>query len=280
MFLCLGKISISQISDSLTKEELDSIYIFEVQDKYEKDKVLHAEPLYIDLIRDLGARKGEREWNVGLGMTDKLTYDSYEALVEYEWAVIDRLGLEVEVPFQLNFPIGTVNSDSIPSSRMESLKLAIQWSFFVNEKLKTSMALGYINEFEFTEFRRFGKPLIFGNIYNPFFIGAKRWGSNLHTLIYTGPQISQTFKTNEFKLRYEMHSNFHYMIPGTRNFIGIEVNKYFDKEGSEITLRPQMRVAIADNFMIGIVPSIPIDRSDERLGMFLRVIWEPRDPHN
>lgn len=70
------------------------------------------------------------------------------------------------------------------------------------------------------------------------------------------------------------------MIPGTRNFIGIEVNKYFDKAGSEITLRPQMRVAITDNFMIGIVPSIPIDRSDERLGMFLRVIWEPRDPHN
>jgi hypothetical protein len=28
----------------------------------EPDKVLHAELLYIDLIRDLGARKGEKEW--------------------------------------------------------------------------------------------------------------------------------------------------------------------------------------------------------------------------
>ncbi|GCC52860.1 hypothetical protein SanaruYs_30990 [Chryseotalea sanaruensis] len=37
----------------------------------QKTKIDHAEPLYIDLIRDLGARKGEREWNVGLGMTDK-----------------------------------------------------------------------------------------------------------------------------------------------------------------------------------------------------------------
>ena len=123
-------------------------------------------------------------------MTDKLTYDSYEALVEYEWAVINRLGLEVEVPFQLNFPIGTVNSDSIPSSRMESLKLAIQWSFFVNEKLKTSMTLGYINEFEFTEFRRFGKPLIFGNIYNPFFIGAKVGEQFAHINLYRASDIS------------------------------------------------------------------------------------------
>ena len=28
-------------------------------------KISHAEPLYLDLVRDLGARKGEREWNVG-----------------------------------------------------------------------------------------------------------------------------------------------------------------------------------------------------------------------
>ena len=62
--------SFTQLEDTLTKEEIDNLYIYEVQDKYEKDKVLHAEPLYIDLIRDLGARKGEREWNIGLGMTD------------------------------------------------------------------------------------------------------------------------------------------------------------------------------------------------------------------
>ena len=61
-------------------------------------KLLHAEPLYIDLIRDLGARKGEREWNIGMGLTDNLNFDEVELLVEYEWAPINRLGLEVEVP--------------------------------------------------------------------------------------------------------------------------------------------------------------------------------------
>jgi hypothetical protein len=50
----------------------------EVEQARELAKALHAEPLYIDLIRGLGARKGEREWNVGL------TYDSYELLAEYK----------------------------------------------------------------------------------------------------------------------------------------------------------------------------------------------------
>src|SRR5690606_32307540 len=75
--------------------KVDSLYIDEVENASEPTKVLHAEPLYIDLIRDLGARKGEKEWNLGLGITDKNKYDEYLALVEYEWAPLNRLGLEV-----------------------------------------------------------------------------------------------------------------------------------------------------------------------------------------
>ena len=41
----------------ITKTEKDSIFIQQIEDHKEPDKVLHAEPLYIDLIRDLGARK-------------------------------------------------------------------------------------------------------------------------------------------------------------------------------------------------------------------------------
>ena len=73
------------------KKEQDSVYIDEIE-KQAPVKILHAEPLYIDLIRDLGARKGEKEWNVGFGITDRSVYDEYEALVEYEWAPLDRLG--------------------------------------------------------------------------------------------------------------------------------------------------------------------------------------------
>lgn len=263
------------ISAQITDSEKDSLYIQQIEDYKEPDKVLHAEPLYIDLIRDLGARKGEKEWNVGLGLTDNLKFDSYEALIEYEWAPIDRLGLEVELPFTFYSPVNGTANDSIPSNQLNSIKIAAQWSFFVNEPMATSMALGYINEFELSDFRNFGKPFIKGNVYNPFLVVAKRWGNNFHSLIYTGPMIEQSFSTNKFHTTYDINTSFHYMISGTRNFIGMEFNKTIDNGDFDMTMRPQMRLGIADNLLIGIVAGIPVSRENERLSSFVRLIWEP-----
>ncbi|MEQ9117929.1 HAEPLYID family protein [Fulvivirga sp.] len=269
--LALSKYVSAQVTDA----QKDSLYIQQVEDHKEPDKVLHAEPLYIDLIRDLGARKGEKEWNVGLGLTDNLKFDSYEALIEYEWAPIDRLGLEVELPFTFYSPVNGTANDSIPSNQLNSIKIAAQWSFFVNEPMATSMALGYINEFELSDFRNFGKPFIKGNVYNPFLVVAKRWGNNFHSLIYTGPMIEQSFSTNKFHTTYDINTSFHYMISGTRNFIGIEFNKTIDNGDFDMTIRPQMRLGIADNLLIGIVAGIPVSRENERLSSFVRLIWEP-----
>lgn len=275
LLCCLCILTYSSIAQE-NKTRKDSLYIEEIEAKKEPVKVLHAEPLYIDLIRDLGARKGEREWNVGLGLTDNLRFDAYEALVEYEWAPIDRLGLEVELPFTFYSPINGNGNAALPSNELNSLKIAGQWSFYVNEKMATSMAVGYINEFEFSDFGNFGKPLINGNVYNPFFIVAKRWGNNFHSLLYTGPRIEQEFSTNNFKTSYEANTSFHYMIPGTRNFIGVEFNKEIYKDDFDMTIRPQLRVGIAYNLLIGIVAGIPINRENERLSSFLRLIWEPK----
>ncbi|GJM59601.1 HAEPLYID family protein [Persicobacter diffluens] len=253
---------------------LDSLYIEETEDKTPA-KVLHAEPLYIDLIRDLGARKGEKEWNVGFGLNDNTDYDRIEALVEYEWAPINRLGLEIEVPF--SFYSGNPNGmEAVPANRMESLKLAAQYSFFVSEKAKTSLAIGYIHEFEMTPFENYGKESFFtANVYNPFFVAAKRWGQNFHTLIYTGPVIEQPFHENEIHTEWQINTNFHYMIPGTRNFLGVELNKEVDHGDFDMTIRPQMRLGITDDLMIGIVTGIPVSRERQRLSTFLRLIWEP-----
>ncbi|WP_339878574.1 HAEPLYID family protein [uncultured Algoriphagus sp.] len=260
-----------------TEAELDSIYIQEVETKKSPPKVLHAEPLYIDLIRDLGARKGEKEWNLGLGLTDNLNFDSYEALIEYEWAPINRLGLEVELPFTFYSHFKNTERDSIPANRLNSLKLAAQWSFYVNEKIATSMAIGYINEFELSDFKSFGNPMIVGNVYNPFLVAAKRWGRNFHSLIYTGPMIARHFETKEVHVSYDLNTSFHYMIPGTRNFIGFEFNKIFEKGDFDMTIRPQMRVGITDHLMVGIVAGIPVNRENERLSSFVRLIWEPKN---
>lgn len=263
----------AQTEREIQNQLQDSLYIHEIEGKKQPAKVLHAEPLYIDLIRDLGARKGEKEWNLGFGLTDNNDYDEYIALVEYEWAPVNRLGLEVELPFSIYYP--TKGNTTTPGSKLNSIKLAGQYSFFVSEKLQTSMAIGYIQEFELADFKNYSRQRIYtGNIFNPFFIAAKRWGNHFHTLLYTGPAIYQHFGDGS-SVSWQANTSFHYMIPGTRNFIGTEFNKEVQNGHFDMTIRPQMRVAVADNFMIGIVTGIPVSRKNERFSSFLRLIYEP-----
>lgn len=270
-FICTATICFAQND----KNQKDSLYINEVEEIKSPAKNLHAEPLYIDLIRDLGARKGEKEWNIGMGITDNKSHDSYTTLVEYEFAPLDRLGLEVELPFSFYYPID--KSVSTPKSKLNSLKLAAQYTFLVSEKAKTSLAFGYIHEFEMNKFSNYKKETVFtGNIYNPFFVAAKRWGQNFHTLLYTGPMFEQHFNSNSIHTLWQINSNFHYMIDGTRNFIGIEFNKELQKHDFDMTIRPQMRVGVTENLLIGIVTGIPITRENERFSSFLRLIYEPK----
>lgn len=240
-------------------------------------KLHHAEPLYIDLMRDLGARKGEKEWNFAMGVTENGGYYELTPLVEYEWAPMDRLGLEVEVPFVLYS--GEKQPYQSPGSRMEGLKIAGQYTFLVSEKYYTSMAVGYINELEFNAFKDYNKRILTGNIYNPFFVVAKGWGKDKHwsTLIYTGPQFIHHFEGNHLNVNWQINTSVHYLIPHTKNFIGLEIDKDISKERFNLTLRPQMRVAIKDNLVLGLVAGIPTNRTYEGFSGFARLIYEP--PH-
>jgi hypothetical protein len=65
------------------------------------------------------------------------------------------------------------------------------------------------------------------------------------------------------------------MIPGSRNFIGIEFNKEIKKSDFDMTIRPQMRVEVTEHLLVGIVTGIPIKRENERFSTFLRLIYEP-----
>lgn len=267
-------------TDSIQKSITDSL-INEKQQKSLPVKVMHAEPLYVDLIRDLGAHKGEKEWNVGFGLTDQQTFDKYTALVEYEFAPVNRLGFEVELPFTFYLPINGYGSrETVPGSRLNSLKLAGQWSFLVSEKAQTTLALGYIHEFELPAFKKYGNErFLKGHVYNPFFIAAKRWGDRFHSLLYTGPYITQHYK-QPIHSAWQVNTSFHYMIPGTRNFLGMELNKDITRKDFDMTIRPQLRVSVADNLLIGIVTGVPIRREVERFSSFIRLIYEPKHKHS
>ncbi len=242
-----------------------------------KPKLIHAEPLYIDLIRDLGARKGEREWNMGFGMTDKFVHDQYIGLIEYEWAVADRLGLELELPFSVYLANKTGQEFSRPSNRLESLKAAAQWTFLVKSDWGLSMAFGLINELKLRDFDTFSKGSAFvGNTVNPFLVTAKQLGGQWHSLFYAGPKLYTDFTGASTWRTVEVNSNFHYMIPGSRNFVGIEFNKEFDGPNFNMVIRPQMRLVIHESLMLGIVSGIPVSKERERLSSFLRLIYEPK----
>jgi hypothetical protein len=274
---------VGQDLDSLrhVNELLDSIFIAEVEKAPGRPKVLHAEPLFTDLIRDLGARKGEKEWNVGLGMADRTYYNAYHGLVEYEFAPVNRLGVEFEIPFSVYLPSGVAQTDSIPENRIHSLKAALQYTFHVSERHSTSAAIGMIYERTLHSFTHLTRGQVFdGHLYQPFFVFAKRWGRNFHSLWYLGPHFFSSPEKPIHVEKWQVHSNLHYMISGTRNFIGIEITKEYGPHPA-LVFRPQMRVGVTENLLVGIVSGIPVQvNGNERLSSFLRVIYEPKHyPH-
>lgn len=242
----------------------------------DKLKLSHAEPLYMDLIRDLGARKGEQEFNVGFGFHDYRKFMSYSGFMEYEFAPFDRLGFEVEVPFQ--FYQGTGLEEELPENRLEGVKLATQYTFCVSEKYQTSLAVGYIQEFELTSFNGFSRNERFvgGTLYNPIFVAAKRWTPNLHTLIYTGPVLEHNFTHKTLDVSCQLNANVHYILPGTSNFIGLETNFEFSDEENSVIFRPQMKMKISQGISLGWVTGIPANMEKQGISMMARVIWEPQ----
>lgn len=275
-FLALLAITCYHPAMGQTNESMDSLYISEIEQKPGLPKVLHAEPLFVDLIRDLGARRGEREWNIGTGLSDFGDYDRYTALVEYEWAPVDRLGLEVELPFSLYYR--TNGQPNAPRNRLNSFKVAAQYTVWVSDRLNTSLAFGYLHEFELTEFNRYRTGRIYkGNVMNPFAVMAKRWGTNWHTLVYAGPQIITSKDHAGTVLDWQTNLNIHYMLKGTRNFVGVEANQSLNNGRFDLIFRPQMRLAINDHLLLGIVTGVPMRRQNERISTFFRLIYEP--PH-
>jgi hypothetical protein len=255
----------------LAKEaELEAPPIFK---KAHPAKVIHAEPLYIDLIRDLGARKGEKEWNVGFGMNSNGISNNYQALIEYEWAPMDRLGLEIELPFNFNF---SSDPEKLEKHRMDGVKTALQWSFLVSEKMQATFALGYINELEINSLSgRESNKAFGGNTYNPFFVAAKRWGKSFHTLLYTGPLFEHDFINGQMHSLLQVNSNIHYMIENTRHFIGMEVNQQIHNGQLETVFRPQVRMELSEKLLVGFVAGIPLNSAVKTPSGFVRLIYEP-----
>lgn len=235
-------------------------------------KVHHIEPLYIDLVRDLGARKGEKELNIGGDFTNTKDYSEYGLLAEYEFAPLNRLGLEVETDFTFFKRIGDA---VIPKNKLDKLKMSIQYSFYVSPKYATTLALGYTHELGFTDFDSYdSSQLVTKMVYSPFFIGAKRWGENFYTLLLTGPMFKHKFHTDYTNVDWQFNLSFHYGLPNSSHFVGIEFNDELTNGKFEMTMRPQAKLQLTDDLALGIVTGFPLTKSEKKFSSFFRVIYE------
>ncbi|WP_099598091.1 HAEPLYID family protein [Reichenbachiella sp. 5M10] len=233
-------------------------------------KVHHAEPLHVDLVRDLGARQGEQEINLGWEVSKRSNYYVHQNFVEYEFAPIDRLAFEVEIPFALYQPKNTEPTpSSIPDNHIEGVKLASQYTFLVSPPLQFSMAVGYMQEFELGS----RHPSIQGYVYHPFLVVAKRFGKQWHTLFYTGPKWSCDLDQNT-ETRTIANLSLHYTIPRTSYLIGLECDSEWQTELHAIVLYPQAKLHISQPLMLGVLMGIPLQQSYSRQSFMLRLIYE------
>lgn len=268
-------------ADSIARLEVDSL-IIKNEEEGKPPKVFHAEPVFIDLITDLGARKGESAIEFGSGYNDYLDYTRYNMLLEYEFVPVDRLGFEIEIPINLFSDNSTDHmflqsgaKEDRDGSRINALRTAVQYTFLVSEKWQTSLAIGYLNELKLPDFKDYGRETALqGNNYNPFLVAAKRFGLNYHTLILGGPLIKQGFGEEEVDVIWQVNSNFHYMIPGTRNFLGIELNKEIEDGDFSMVIRPQIIINLAQNLNLGFTSGIPVNKEYQRMSTFFRVMYD------
>ncbi|MES2766608.1 MAG: HAEPLYID family protein [Bacteroidota bacterium] len=231
------------------------------------EKVEHAEPLYSDLVRDLGTLEGEMEFNAGFGVND----EHYEGMFEFEFAPIDHLGVEFEVPFNIHAP-GEENVSL--THRIEAFKAGLQWSFFVSEEIQTSMAVGYSNELLFHMPESESEDFLKGNAYNPFIVAAKRWSEKLHSLGMAGAEFTQDFASGEWHTAYKLNTSFQYMFSGSQNFVGVELNKVFEKDDFGMDIRPQANFAFTEHLMLGVMVGIPVSSENRRVSTFFRLMYE------
>lgn len=247
----------------------------QVTDSLLPAKIRHIEPLFVDLIRDLGARKGEQEWNIGLGSAHLNDHVELTTLVEYEFAPINRLGFEIEIPFTFSFA-AKEQQEPLPGNRLDGLKLATQYTFLVAPRFHTSAAIGYMNEFELTSFNRYGKEqLVRANLMHPFLVVAKSWKNNLHTMLITGPEWEKELHSRKTEKFYHLNGSVHYVVPSTKSVIGVEVNSLFAAAFTSVVIRPQMRITVSANSKIGLVAGIPTDTRYDSYSFFVRWIYEP-----
>ena len=265
LFILFGSLT-AYAQNSAGKEQNDS----EKPTKY-------AMPLYLDLPAEMDVEKGYQEMNVLAGFTDYKANSTFRTIVEYAFAPAKRLAFEVELPFSFehNKEVDGIETGEA-ENRLEGFKFGGMYTFSVIPQQKLALSAGFFNELEATPFKDFGHPLFEGNIFQPFIGGAKVWGENFHTLLYTGPSIRTAFEEKETVTDWKINTNLSYRFGKKENYAGVEINQTAFKGGYfETILRPQVHISFTPQVVLGVGATIAAKSEGMNGGGFFRLIYMP-----
>lgn len=126
------------------------------------------EPLVFDLVRHLDAKKGEAEFNTLFIQEQSSRFSQLQYSPEFEYAPIDRLAFEVELPMR-------------PGLRVDGWKAAVQWTIgCVDKELFQHGIQGMVKrEFETSSYQ-----------YTPMYIVASRFAKRWSTVLMFGAQLT------------------------------------------------------------------------------------------
>lgn len=260
------------------------------ENSIEEKEVNHYVPLYLDIPTELNVRKGYKDVSLAGGFANFRDFRRFRTLVEYGFAPVDKLGVEIEMPFvfiqrksvdmMAGSPRAAIPEEGGAEESVTALRVGVNYSFLTLPRARTTFSAGYFNEIETSPFARFGKPLLASNLSNPFVVAAKIWGERFHTMIYTGPALKRVFERHETKTQYLFNTIISYRIGrgDAESFIGLESNQVFaSQEKGQMILRPQVLLPLNKLWKLGIVTSVPIATSNHLKGhFFFRLIYLPK----
>lgn len=247
------------------------------QDSESEPKLKHADPVYEDLITELGAKKGTNELNLNFGYRNfKQNHHLVLSQLEIEYAPIDNLGFEITLPYTAYFTNPAADLQR-RDNRVEFLQWGSQYTFYSSLNQGLSLAISFQNTYGKDEDYEPENTNGFNveNIrYLPYLIAAKNWYDTWFLLFSGGSELNQDLSDNGVAFEHQLNTAFHYGFSENDHFVGIELNKSLEEGDFEMMIRPQLILEISDSFSLGSTIGIPLSIPETRWTAFLRLAYE------
>lgn len=203
------------------------------------------EPLYFDLVRGLGAKRGEFEFNV-LTTADFRPYGGVGWAPEVEWAFADRYAIEFEIPMH--------------DGRLEALKLAQQGTF---RERRPNFIHGWQVIVE-------GKLEGVGE-FTALYLAGRRFGRRTSMLAMLGPRVA----VDSSETGAELLVNPSVFVDIDERFtIGLENNAVIDGRDSSLRSLPQLHLQLGRHTRVQVGGGVEVSEDGLRPAVGIRLVIE------